>query len=176
MTQKTLRLFEALELRGEYIARIETIKNCLNGSESSHRGLGMWREDRTKRRHSPDFDPVEERKQIRALEFKQRKLNSAIQKANYETSVSFDGDDINLLEALELRKGLNRRLGELKTQLVDAAYQTVIYKEGRDIVESSDTPYAETRAELESARRSFRELNRKIRWAAFETQVDYQDE
>ncbi len=171
----TLKLYEALELRSEYAARIATIKDCIAGSESNGR-RSLWREERNKRRPSPDFDATEERDTLRALEFKQRKLNSAIQKANYETHIDFEGQKINLLEALELRKGLNAQIGELKTQAVDAAYQTVIYKEGRDIVESSSVPYADSCRQLDVARRSFRDLNRKLRKASFDTVVEYADE
>ena len=174
-SERILKLFEALELRSEYISRIATIKECLAGESSGSR-LNVWREDKSKRRPSPDYDTADEREQLRSLEFKQRKLNSAIQKANFETTIEFDGQAINLLEALELRKGLNAKIAELNKQTLDAAYQTVIYKEGRDIVESSSFTYAESRTELDQARKCFRELNRKLRQAAYETPVEYRDE
>ena len=75
-----------------------------------------------------------------------------------------------------MRKGLNAKIAELNKQTLDAAYQTVIYKEGRDIVESSSFTYAESRTELDQARKCFRELNRKLRQAAYETPVEYRDE
>ena len=175
-TENTLHLYEALELRAEYNARMTTIKDCISGGESGGKRASFWRDDKNKSRPSPDFDASKERESLRALEFKQRKLNSAIQKANYETQIDFDGQKLNLLEALELRKGLNTQTAELKTQLVEAAYQTVIYKEGRDIVEASPVSYADARHQLDSARVAFRELNRKLRRASFETVVTYADE
>ncbi len=57
-----------------------------------------------------------------------------------------------------------------------AAYDTVIYKEGRDIVEPPERPYAECSEELEAARREFRQLNRELRAASFDLVVDFQDE
>jgi hypothetical protein len=60
--------------------------------------------------------------------------------------------------------------------VVNAAYQRVIYKEDRDIVEPNELSYAESVKALEAARRAFRELNRKIRAAAFEVTVDFLDE
>jgi hypothetical protein len=175
-TANTLYLYEALELRAEYNARMTTIKDCISGGESGGKRALFWRDDKNKSRPSPDFDVVREREALRVLEFKQRKLNSAIQKANYETQIEFDGQKINLLEALELRKGLNTQTAELKTQVVEAAHQTVIYKEGRDIVEASSVSYVDAHRQLESARVAFRELNRKLRRASFETIVVYQDE
>jgi hypothetical protein len=52
----------------------------------------------------------------------------------------------------------------------------VIYKEGRDIVEENEVSYLDSIKALDDARLSFRELNRKIRLASFELQVDYLDE
>jgi len=169
-------LYEALELRGEYDARISTIKDCLAKGTSSRGRSSLWDDDRGKRRPSPDFDVTDERRRLRDLEIKRRKLNSAIQKANYETQIDFEGQTVNILEALDVRKALNQQLGELKEQLTSASYQTVIYKEDRDIVEASEVPYAECRDSLDHARVSFRVLNRRLREASFETMVDFQDE
>jgi hypothetical protein len=113
---------------------------------------------------------------LRNLEFKRRKLNSAVQQANFEHQISLNGDTMNLNEALEIRKGLNEQIGELHTQVVNSAYQRVIYKEDRDIVEPNELSYAGCVKNLEEARLAFRELNRKIRAAAFEAVVDFQDE
>ncbi len=173
---KALHLYEALELRAEYKVRITTIKDCLAGDESGGKRASFWRDDKNKIRPSPDFDVGHERESLRILEFKQRKLNSAIQKANYETQIEYEGQKLNLLEALELRKGLTAQTAELKTQAVEAAHQTVIYKEGRDIVEACAVTYVDAQRLLEAARVAFRELNRKLRHASFETVVVYQDE
>src|SRR5438093_7712239 len=80
------------------------------------------------------------------------------------------------VKTLEVRKGLNEQLGELHTQVVNAAYQRVIYKEDRDIVEPNELSYAECVTNLEQTRLAFRELNRKIRVAAFALLVDFLDE
>ena len=113
---------------------------------------------------------------MRNLEFKRRKLNAAIQEINYKHRVDFSGEAMNLNEALEMRKGLNERIGELHTQVVKSAYQRVIYKEGRDIVEENEVTYAESVKNLEDARLTFRELNRQLRKASFGAVVDFQDE
>ncbi len=57
-----------------------------------------------------------------------------------------------------------------------SAYQRVIYKEDRDIVEPNEFTYTEGVRNLEEARVAFREFNRKIRAAAFEVSVDFLDE
>jgi len=171
-----LFLFEALELRGEYDARIATIKSCLDKGAGGSRRAALWGDDGGKRRPSPDFSLSDERARLRTLEFKRRKLNSAIQKANYETQLAFDGQQMNLLEALDVRKAMNNQLAELNAQVAASAFQTVIYKEDRDIVEASEASYTESCEALDACRRAFRALNRQLRLASFETMVVFQDE
>ena len=125
---------------------------------------------------SPDFDVAEVRRKLKKLETKRRKLNSAIQTTNFNYQIDFASESINLSEALETHKGLNERIGELHTQLVNSAYQKVIYKEQSDIVEESEIPYTECVENLEEARLAFRELNGKLRLASFEATVDFEDE
>jgi len=177
MTEKRkLYLYEALELRSEYDARIKTLRDCLPETRQNRDRLSFTREDEGRRRPSPDLDLAEARKNLRNLEFKRRKLNAAIQEINYKHRVDFSGEAMNLNEALEMRKGLNERIGELHTQVVKSAYQRVIYKEGRDIVEENEVTYAESMKNLEDARLTFRELNRQLRKASFGAVVDFQDE
>ena len=120
--RKTIRLYEALELRGEYDARIKTLRDCLPEARQN-RDLFSRRDNDSSRRPAPGFSVSEARDQLRSLEFKRRKLNAAIQRANFEHRVEHGGDDMSLTEALETRKALNDRLGELHTQVVDSAYE-----------------------------------------------------
>jgi hypothetical protein len=177
MTNKEkLYLYEALELRSEYDSRIKTLKDCLPETRQNRDRFSFTRDNDGRRRPSPDFDVVEVRRQLRKLEYKRRKLNSTIQQANFNHHIDFGGESINLSEALEARKALNELIGELHTQVVNSAYQRVIYKEGRDIVEENELSYTECAQNLEEARLAFRELNRKLRLASFEALVDYKDE
>jgi hypothetical protein len=174
--KRKLYLYEALELRAEFDARIKTLKNCLPETRQNRDKFIFSRDDEGMRRPSADFDLAEARRKLRKLETKRRKLNSAIQKTNFDYHIDFASESINLSEALETRKGLSERIGELHTQLINSAYQKVIYKEGRDIVEESEIPYTECVENLEEARLAFRELNRKLRLASFEATVDFEDE
>ena len=71
---------------------------------------------------------------------------------------------------------MNERLGELHAQVVSSAYQKIIYKEGRDIVEQNDLPYNQSIKALEEVRLAFRDINRKLRSASFTKIVDFEDE
>ena len=171
-----LFLYEALELRAEFDARAKTLKDCLPEAKQNRSRLSFLRDEEGMYRPSPDFSIAEARDQLRKLEIKRRKLNSAIQQANFQHRIDFRGEPINLNETLEIRKGLNEQMGELHTQVVNSAYHRVIYKEDRDIVESNELLHAECVKNLEEARLAFRELNRKIRAASFAVVVDFQDE
>lgn len=173
--RKNLYLYEALELRSEFDARIKTLKDCLPETKQNRDRFSFTRDEGI-RRPSPDFDAVSARKELRKLEIKRRKLNSSIQKANFSHAIDFNGDSVTLNEALEIRKALNEQIGELHDQVVRSSYQKVIYKEGRDIVEENEISYEDALKNLEEARLSFRDLNRKLRRASFETLLEFQDE
>jgi len=149
--KRKLFIYEALELRAEYDARIKTLKDTLPETRQNRDRL------------------------FRKLEVKRRKLNSATQQANFNSRVDYRGESINLNEALEIRKSLNEQIGELHTQVVNSAYEKVIYKEGRDIVEENELSYTNSVNDLDYARLAFRELNRKLRKASFETLIEFED-
>ncbi len=174
--KRKLYIYEALELRSEYDARIKTFKDTLPETRQNRARIFLARDDDGRRRSVPDFDMAEVRRQLRKLEVKRRKLNSAIQQANFDKQVEFRGESINLIEALEARKELNEQIGQLHTQVVNSAWESVIYKEGRDIVEKNELSYTECVNDLESARLAFRNLNRKLRKAAFEALIRFEDE
>ena len=171
-----LYLYEALELRGEYDARLKTLRDCLPEARKNRDRLGIYGNDQHQLRTAADFDVSATRESVRALEHKRRKLNNAIQRANYAHSVSVNGETLDLSEALEVRKGLSDRIGELHTQCVQSAYVRVVYKEDRDIVESNDASYAESTEQLDAARQAFRRLNRALRAAGFTVVADFTDE
>ncbi len=168
-----LYLFEALELRSEYEARIQTIKGCLPEARENRERLLFSRDDEHGFLPSSEFDVKEARRQIRDLENKKRRLNSAIQKANFNHHIQFQDETIDLSQALEIRKDLDERIGELHTQVINSSFQRVIYKEDRDIVEPNGLSYKESSKNLEEARLLFRELNKKIRQASFTVQIDF---
>jgi hypothetical protein len=174
--QRLLPLFEALELRAEYDARVQTIKDCLPETRKNRDRGFLMRDDDSVQKPSPGFDVTEARQALKHLEFKRRKLNTAIQEANFRVTIMTEGDSVSLAEALEARKALNERIGDLHAQVRASAYQKIIYKEGRDILQESPVPYPESVGQLDDARKAFRLLNRAIRRAAYETAIHFNDE
>lgn len=173
--ERALKLYEALELRSEYDARIKTLKDCLPETREN-RSWPRSPSDGEHRRPSPDFDLDEARKGIKTLELRRRRLNGAIQEANFAHTIEHGGEAIRLSEALEARKVLSDAIGELHSRVIDSSWQRVIYKEDRDIVEENEAPYGDSVERLDAARRAFRDLNRKLRAASFEVSVDFADE
>ena len=93
-----LLLYEALELRAEYESRIKTLQDCLPEAQKSSNRFGFNRDDQVVKRPSADFDPSVVRKTVKNLEYKHRKLNSAVQVSNFTTTIEYDGDKINLMK------------------------------------------------------------------------------
>ena len=79
--RKTIRLYEALELRGEYDARIKTLRDCLPEARQN-RDLFSRRDNDSSRRPAPGFSVSEAR-----VEFRQ--LNRQIRAASFEVEVEY---------------------------------------------------------------------------------------
>ena len=170
-----LYLFEAIELRAEYDARLATLNALLpeNREVASAYSLGTSAE---RVRPVKAFSVEAAREEIESLRTRRRKLNTAIQRANYENSIRLGEQELALAEALELRKETNQEIGELTGQLKEAAYAKVIYKEERDIVEEPKQDFATTAKKLEAKRLLFRKLNRLLRQANHAVAVNFKDE
>ncbi|MEX2445268.1 MAG: hypothetical protein WD492_16900 [Alkalispirochaeta sp.] len=173
-----LFLYEALELRGEFDGRIKTLKECLPDAQVGNDRLGMFARGGYEARSipAPDVNIDAIREDIKALEFKRRKLNAAIQEANFKNTVTVEGETLTLAEALELRKATKDSIAELHHKATAAASVRVIHKEDRDITEDPPFPFSRTMKELEAARGTFRALNRALRDASFRIAIAFRDE
>lgn len=167
-----LFLYEGLELRAEYQARISSLKDLL----PERRKTSFHGPENEGWEPVADFVPAEIRDEIKKLEFKERKLNTAVQQVNFVKSLLLDGEEITIAEALELRKSTGNKIGDGQKLLIQAAYRRIIYKEERNITEQSDVNFTAINNELEELRLSFRNLNRALRKASFEIIIPFRDE
>ena len=170
-----LYLYEALELRGEYDARIKDIRDVLP-EQSSKDQWPHARDVTAIRRPAPGLDAPKLREAMRGVERRRIMLNNAIQKANFEHEIEHQGERMTLARALEERRALNLRLAELHATLVWSSTERVIFKEDRDIVEPSPISFTECFRELDETRKAFREMNRRLREAAYRITVEFRDE
>lgn len=171
--EKGLFVYEALELRSEYDGRLETLRACLPESRAAGRAWSLSRMDADASRPAEGVDLSALRTELRTLEFKRHKLNTAIQRANFASSIRVGAEEVSLSEALELRKAAKERVSESSTQLARSSVAKVIHKEDRDIIDEPETPFLAVRDELEKARLEFRRLNRALRKASFEVSVEF---
>lgn len=130
--------------RDEYDAGVKALKGLLPEARENRDRFSFRRDDEVRYRPVAAFRVDDVREELNALEFKKRKLNNAMQRANFDHTITIDGREMNLVEALELRKAANVQLGELNSQLASAAYERIIYKEDRDIVEMPEADYLAT--------------------------------
>jgi hypothetical protein len=173
---RNLYLYEAIELRAEYDARIKELKSLLPEGRESRDRFSFRREDDVRYVPAEGFDLGRVREELNSLNLRKRKLNTAIQRVNFDTTVEIDTEEMSLSEALDLRKLVNEVIGELSTQLKNAAYDRVVYKEERDIVEKPDVAYEDVREALDEKRRLFRTLNRALRATSHAVTVAFKDE
>jgi hypothetical protein len=116
MTDRTkLFLYEAIELRAKYDARIKTLKSLLPEARQTRERFALRDEREARLRPVAAFRPEAAREELKAIELKKRKLNNAIQRANFDHAVTVGGQEMNLVEALELRKAVNEQIGEAAT-------------------------------------------------------------
>ncbi len=176
--QGNLFIYEALELRGEFDGRISTLKACLPDAQIGKDRLGMFARGGYEAQSipAPDVNLDTLRETIKALEFKRRKLNVAIQEANFKNTIVVEGEKLTIAEALELRKSTKDSIAELHRAATTAAFVRVIHKEDRDITEDPPFQFSTTMNELEAARGRFRTLNRALRDASFRITIAFRDE
>jgi hypothetical protein len=174
--KKDLYLYEALELRAEFNARIKSLKSLMPEQQSKSGVWSMRSDNRERLEPVDDFDSVICRKDIKKLEYKARKLNTAIQTTNFTNSVTVSGESMSIAESLDLRKAVNHELAELQDMLKISAYRRIIYKEERNIEENPALSFADISVEFEKKRLLFRELNRALRRVSFLTTVNFKDE
>jgi uncharacterized protein YdcH (DUF465 family) len=171
-----LYLFEALELRDDYDRRVRLLEKLLAAPErDSQRGFGFVREVE-ELRPAQGFEPERAEAELKKIKTRRLKLNQEIQAANFGAKISFDGEQISLSQALEVRKTMRAELEQVAGRVVDAAYARVLHKEERDIVKEPVRLFARTFAEHDELLRSLRRLVTAIQGANHAVTVSFRDE
>lgn len=169
-----LYLYEAIELRNEYDRHAELLEGLL-GVESS-RKRRLFNSDDEDKDPAADFDQKEIEDRLKKLQTKQIKLNQEIQKKNFEIQIEFDGKEISIAEALEVRKNLLDNIKALAERVEKSSYRRVIHKEGRDIVQEPRHRFAKTYKEYQNSLRHLRNLVIQVHAANHSVTVIYKDE
>lgn len=169
VARKKLMLYEALELRDEYTYRAKVLRSLMpENANSFNYGTTIEVID--------GFDVKLCRETISNLEVKKRKLNNAIQNANFTAKVTIGGEEMSLYEALNDRKATIVKTQELEQLLPMSNYCVIEHKEDRDIKQRPKQDYKWCRDTMENRILHLRALNRAIRKASHEVEVDFFDE
>lgn len=170
-----LYLFEAIELRNEYDRHIRLIENLI-GETDSRRDRLFRHSEEEEREPAAGFDANELGKRLKKIQTKRIKLNQAIQKANFEIQIEFDGETISIAEALEIRKKLFADHEVLFQRVLSSAYKRVIHKEERDIVREPAQPFQKVYEEFQANLKRLRRLVTRIHIANHANTVKFKDE
>ena len=172
-----LYLFEALALRDEYDQRIELLEKLLNQDSDRRSGLRFSASsDSEELRPVAGFEPEAIETELKKLKTRRVKLNQEIQIANFRSTIHFDGEDISLAQALEVRKGLLAERNEQLARVVDAAYQRVIHKEERDVIKEPTRLFKRTYDDYLGLLRRLRALVTAVRQTNHTVTVAFRDE
>jgi len=170
-----LFLFEAIELRNEYDRHIKLLENLVE-SETSKRDRLFHENREEKKEPVVEFDVKELQEKLKKLQTKRVKLNQAIQVANFQYQVEYNGEKISLAEALEVRKNLLADLEAMSQRVHNSAFKRIIHKEERDIVHEPKQSFKQSYEEFQNGLKKLRQLIYQIHVANHENVVNFKDE
>lgn len=169
-------LFEAIELRNEYDRHIKLLEQLVEGEESKRGGGLFRRSDEEEREPTSEFAPHAIEEDLKKLQTKRVKLNQAIQVANFQYQIEYQGEQISLAEALELRKNLLADLKAKSQRVQDSAYKRIIHKEERDIVHEPRHSFQQSYEDFQTTLRRLRHLVTQIHRVNHSSLVNFKDE
>jgi len=170
-----LYLFEAVELRNDYDRHIKLIEDLVEESPAKRERF-FHSSDGEGKEPSGEFDRKELEERLKRLKTKRIKLNQAIQMANFEAQIDYDGEKISLAEALEVRKNLLADHEAISQRVVDSAYKRVIHKEERDIVHEPKHSFQRTYEDFQNNLKKIRHVVNQIHSINHEVIVKFRDE
>ena len=172
-----LYLFEAIELMAEYDRHIKLIEGLLGQSEDP-KGMRLFRDasETEEKQPAKGFNPAEMEEKLKKLQTKRVKLNQAMQKANFDAEFVFDGEQISLSEALEVRKNLLADLEAIGQKISESTYKRVVHKEERDIVHEPKHSFLKTYGQYKENLKKLRRLINLIHGVNHRSIVKFKDE
>ncbi len=183
MTDKkgNLNLLEAIELRNEYDRHIGLIKKLLSVKsyqikDEEYYGRSTPKSYDIENKPAEGFDPKEMDKKLKRLETKRLKLNMAIQSTNFASTIEFNGEQICIAEALEIRKKLQKEFDDKTKSVTDSAHKQLIHKEKRDIEHHSHDSFRETYEDFQNSLTVLRRLTNEIHVMNHSSVTGFRDE
>lgn len=172
-----LFLFEAIELRSEYDRHIRLMENLLGVHNSESLRAGYYSDNGSEEKEpAQGFCPKECMEKLKKMQSKRIKLNYAMQMANLETEIDYNGEKISIAEALEVRKNLLANNKAVTGRVLDSAYKRIIHKEERDIVHEPKHSFFKSYENFQNNLNVLRKLINRIHTANHQSVVKFKDE
>lgn len=170
-----LFLFEALELRSFYDKQIKLYEKLLQ--DVSEKGSRLFsHNDDEEREPANEYNQKEIEEELKNIQTKRVKLNQEIQAANFNIKFGFQGENITIAEALEIKKNLIQSLETLSARVQKAAFKRVIHKEERDIVYDPKDSLNKTKKEYFDSLNKIRLLINEIHRQNHKKIIKFKDE
>ncbi|MEW6609779.1 MAG: hypothetical protein AB1414_20430 [bacterium] len=171
--KNNLFIYEAIELRQEFDKHIKVLEN-LSEEKKGRRDFLSREEDELQ--PAKDFDIKLIQEKLQNLQTKRVRLNQELQLTNLKTRLNYDGKEITLSEALEIRKNLIKDMEVLTNKLNESAYLRIIHKEERDIIKEPKQKFNDVYQNYENLLRKLRKLNIEIHRINHTKTVNFKDE
>lgn len=171
--KNNLFIYEAIELRQEYDKHIKVLENLI---EEKREKRGFLSREEDELQPVKDFDVKLIQEKLQKLQTKRVKLNQELQLANLKTKLNYDGNEITLSEALEIKKNLIKDINILSDKLNESAYVKIIHKEGRDIIKEPKQKFNDVYQNYENLLKKVRKLNQEIHRINHTEAVNFKDE
>ena len=172
-----LYLFEAIELRNEYDRHIKLIEKLTGVEYSKSKEIRFLRDgDDEEKEPAAGFERKVFEEKLKKLQTKRIKLNQAIQIANFETEIEYNGEKISISEALDVRKSLISDHEAISRRVAESAYKRIIHKEERDIVREPEHAFKDTYEDFQNNLKKLRQLINQIHIANHQAVVQFKDE
>ena len=172
-----LYLFEAIELRNEYDRHIKLLEDLMGESRSKRdRLFSNSNSDEEQTEPAADFDQKGLEEKLKKLQTKRVKLNQAIQMANFKAQIDYNGENVSIAEALEIRKNLLADNEAISQRALSAAYKRIIHKEERDIVHEPRHFFQKTYEDFQDNLKKLRHMVNQIHIVNHKATVVFKDE
>ena len=171
--KNNLFIYEAIELRQEYDKHIKVLENLIEEKRGKRDFLSREEDEL---RPAKDFDVKLIQEKLQKLQTKRVKLNQELQLTNLKTTLNYDGNEITLSEALEIKKNLIKDITILSDKLNESAYVKIIHKEERDIIKEPKQKFNDVYQNYENFLKKVRKLNQEIHRINHTEAVNFKDE
>ncbi|MEW6087639.1 MAG: hypothetical protein AB1498_04985 [bacterium] len=172
--KNNLYIYEAIELRNEFDKHSKILENLID-EKRERKGFFSSREE-DELQPSKDFNIESIQEKLKKLQTKRVKLNRELQLANLKSKFNYDGTEVSLSEALEIKKNLLKDIDVFTNRLTESAYVKVIHKEGRDIIKEPKQKFNDAYQSYENLLKKLRFLNQEIHKINHTEVINFKDE